>query len=117
MNTNELRERASKAFDAEFRDRLCNAVQVHILNEGRVRPSVIEHAQTSIIEHVQNCKCPQGCLFESEHLNYPLSIMVQSKFGFKWEQHFTFQSAFDDGCDNETPEAALGLLYRKRFIK
>lgn len=105
-NTNELKERASKAFTSIFRDWLANGVQKHILTGGTVR------VDNGSLE--KNRKCPHGCL-ERVWNKYPTAADVFSIYGFSHYKHYSFQTAFDDGFDNGTPEAALGLLYRKRF--
>lgn len=105
MKNKELRTRASRAFDAKFRDRLANAVQGWILGGGEIRKAPLNNL---------NCRCPEGCLTKS---NYPGPSTMQVFFGFSHDQHFNFQCAFDSGIDNYTPESALGLLYRQRFIK
>lgn len=105
-NINKLRKRASKAFDAKFRDWLANGVQKHILTGGVIR---VANDRLN-----PSCKCPEGCL-ERLWSKYPAAVDVFCIYGFTIEKHYSFQSAFDDGNDDGTPEAALGLLYREKF--
>lgn len=102
---NNLKERALGGFNVKFRDVLCNAVQVYVLNGWKI---------CSAIQKTTESKCPEGCLFKEKQ--YPIPYTVQKYYGFKWSQHYSFQEAFDKGLDDGTPEAALGLLYRNKFV-
>lgn len=105
-----LKERASNAFDLNFRDKMQNAVLCFILNNGKIATVISSCTYNSD----KQCKCPEGCLFEN--LSYPC-FDTMDLFGFSKHQHYSFQLAFDTGIDSDTPEAALGLLYRNKFIK
>lgn len=106
-NLTKLKERASRAFDATFRDRLANAVTRFLLTGGRINTVIATM-------YDKDCRCPEGCLTLSNH---PPCSDMSNWFGFTANQHADFQVAFDGNHDSGTPEAALGLLYRKRFIK
>lgn len=103
-----LRLRASQAFDAEFRDELANAVQLALL-----RGLDVAAGQAS-------CHCPLGCLLPmlTQNNRRPGSVSVRKKYTRFSYRHFrSFIGAFDAHLDDNTPEAALGLLYRERLVK
>lgn len=93
----ELRARACRAFDADFRDKLADAAQVKFYTVGALFPY----------------RCPLGCLTRSVR---PTPAMMHYMFPmFSYFQFLSFVSSFDLGADNTTAEAALGLLYRRKF--
>jgi len=106
----DLHARARLAFGAEFRDKLCNAVTLAVLKGVPIVPWDDNSAPVG-------CNCPEGCLpaclLNGER--YPPPSKVWHMYDFRLAQHESFQTGFDYGNDDGTPEAALGLLYRRRF--
>lgn len=109
-----LHQAACRAFDAKFRNELCNAVQLVILEGGKLGVGNYD------------CYCPEGCLlrfYGFSGAERPLASVIHKLYPrFTYDQHCEFQSAFDNGPQPHdsiylSPERALGLLYRKRFIK
>jgi hypothetical protein len=99
----ELWARACKAFTPEFRAALADACQREFHRIGV-------------------CYCPQAALVKGTHSMPSTSAVSEwcSLNGFEecsdQRTHYHFQFAFDNGYDFGTPESALGLLYRERFV-
>lgn len=102
----DLRERASKSFDARFRAKLADACQAHL---DSIRPVGLSNS----IPDSGICFCPEGAIIE--RIPRPGPGTCEDELGFTSEKHSAFQVAFDYGIDRDTPESALGLLYRERF--
>jgi hypothetical protein len=100
----DLRERASNAFSPLFRAALADACQREFRRVGA-------------------CYCPQAALMGLEGRNPDAhGVAVWCHYsGFEscasGRLHLDFQEAFDKGDDRDTPESALGLLYRQRFVR
>jgi hypothetical protein len=98
-----MRQRASKAFTPKFRAALADACQREFHRIGA-------------------CYCPQAALMQ--RCRNPSAEVVEiwcRRNGFKScarvMRHHDFQQAFDFGYDFATPESALGLCYRQRFVR
>lgn len=112
---NRLVTRAKNAFTPAFKRLLEDSVLCFINSGGKIK--TIKDAYT-----VDNCRCPFGCLPNLSP--FPSSRFCEQYFAakrtfpaFTAQQIHGFINSFDIGEDYGTPESALGLLYRKKFIE
>ena len=108
----ELHVRASEAFTPEFRELLRKSVDEMRAAGETVLPHPIRR-KTGL----KPCYCPEGCLEAVREFRNPWPWAVDEAYQDHGElKHFSFQHAFDYGEDDDTAEAALGLIYREEAI-